>query len=152
MQRDDHNNSMNKTHHNSLSNGVNTRTIISLAISAVLIGWAFFLVSAKPAADAGAGEAPTATIVDGKQVIDITAKGGYSPRVVVAKAGVPTTLRMTTNGTFDCSASVVIPKLSYQKFLQPSGIQEIPISAEQAQGTLQGLCAMGMYNFQIKFE
>ena len=63
----------------------------------------------------------------------------------------PTILRMKTSGTFDCSASLVIPKLSYQKFLQPSGTEEINIPSEQAQGTMQGLCSMGMYNFQIKF-
>ena len=91
-------------------------------------------------------------MVDGKQIIDISAKGGYSPRVVEAKSRVPTVLRVNTQGTFDCSASLVIPKLSYQKFLQPSAIEEILISAEQAQGTLQGLCAMGMYGFQIKFQ
>lgn len=125
---------------------------IALAVSVVAIGWALFFMSAKPGAESGAVAAPTAVIVDGKQIIDISAKGGYSPRVVAAKAGVPTVLRVTTSGTFDCSASVVIPKLSYQKFLQPSGTEDIAISAEQAQGTLQGLCAMGMYNFQIKFE
>lgn len=131
---------------------MNKPIFISFAIAAIFIGWAFWVTSAPSAADTGAVTAPTATIVDGKQIIDITAKGGYSPRVVVAKAGVPTILRMTTSGTFDCSASVVIPKLSYQKFLQSSGTTDIAISAEQAQGTLQGLCAMGMYNFQIKFQ
>ncbi|MFI5260522.1 MAG: cupredoxin domain-containing protein [Candidatus Paceibacteria bacterium] len=126
-------------------------TLIALAITAVLISWAFWVIAQRPSADSPSAAA-TATIVDGKQLIDITAKGGYSPRVVTAKAGVPTILRVTTNGTFDCSASVVIPKLSYEKFLKPSGTEDIAISAEQAQGTLQGLCAMGMYNFQIKFE
>ena len=126
--------------------------IIALLISAIVIGWAVSFVSSKPGVGDVAQTVPTATIVDGKQFVDITAKGGYSPRVIVAKAGVPTTLRVTTNGTFDCSASVVIPKLSYQKFLQPSGTENIDIPAEQATGTLQGLCAMGMYNFQIKFQ
>jgi len=125
---------------------------IALAVSAVAIGWAFWVVSAKPDAGGGSAVAPTAVIVDGTQFIDISAKGGYSPRIVAAKAGVPTILRMNTSGTFDCSASVVIPKLSYQKFLQPSGTEEITLTAEQARGTLQGLCAMGMYNFQIKFQ
>jgi Cu+-exporting ATPase len=131
---------------------MNKPTISAFTIAVVLIGWAFWVIGAKPSVVTGSVGAPTATIVDGKQLIDITAKGGYSPRVVVAKAGVPTILRVTTNGTFDCSASVVIPKLSYQKFLKSSGTEDIAISAEQAQGTLQGLCAMGMYNFQIKFE
>jgi len=131
---------------------MNKPMLISLAITTVLIGWAFWVVGAKPSTDTGGTVVPTAVVVDGTQIIDITAKGGYSPRVVVAKAGVPTTLRVTTNGTFDCSASVVIPKLSYQKFLPSTGTTDIAISAEQAQGTLKGLCAMGMYNFQIKFQ
>ncbi len=131
---------------------MDTRMTIALAAGATIIGLAFLLVSLKPGTSSGGAPPPTAAIVNGTQIIDITAKGGYSPRVVVAKAGVPTVLRVTTNGTFDCSASVVIPKLSYQKFLQPSGTAEIPISAAQATGTLQGLCAMGMYNFQIQFQ
>ena len=126
--------------------------LVSVVVSGLLIGTAFWFVSAKPSTGNTGETAPTASIVDGKQIIDISAKGGYSPRRVVAKAGIPTTLRVSTNGTFDCSASLVIPKLSYQKFLQPSGTEDIAISAEQAQGTLQGLCAMGMYNFQIIFQ
>ena len=126
--------------------------IIALAVSVVAIGWAFWVVSPRLAPDSGAATPPTASIEDGKQIVDITAKGGYSPRVVVAKAGLPTVLRVTTNGTFDCSASLVIPKLSYQKSLQPSGTEDIALSAEQAHGTLQGLCGMGMYSFQIKFQ
>lgn len=131
---------------------MNMGMLIAIIISIVLIGWAISFVSSKPNTGNAAQTAPTATIVDGKQFVDITAKGGYSPRVVIAKAGIPTTIRVTTNGTFDCSASVVIPKLSYQKFLQPSGTEDIEIPAEQATGTVQGLCAMGMYNFQIKFQ
>ena len=131
---------------------MNTRLIVSLAVSAVLIGWAFWFTSLKPSAEDLGAAAPSAVTVDGKQFIDITAKGGYSPRIVTAKAGVPTVLRVSTDGTFDCSASIVVPKLSYQKILQPTGTEDIEIRAEQAQGTLQGLCGMGMYNFQIQFK
>jgi hypothetical protein len=38
------------------------------------------------------------SIVDGKQIIEIGAKGGYAPRISVAKAGIPTVLRFTTSG------------------------------------------------------
>lgn len=126
--------------------------IISLTISVALIGLVFWIASMNQNKNGINTETPAASVIDGKQIINITAKGGYSPRVVVAKAGIPTVLRVTTNGTFDCSASVVIPKISYQKSLRPSETEEIPISAEQAQGILQGLCSMGMYNFQIKFQ
>ncbi|MDO8561471.1 MAG: cupredoxin domain-containing protein [bacterium] len=122
--------------------------LVSICVSLLLIFGAFWFAG-KPA---GIDNASAVSIVDGKQLIDISAKGGYSPRIVLAKAGLPTTLRVATRGTFDCSASLVIPKLQYQKFLSPTGTEEIPISAEQAQGTMQGLCSMGMYNFQIKFQ
>ena len=125
---------------------------VSVVVSGLLIGVAFWFVSLSPNIDKNGVAVPTATITDGKQIIDISAKGGYSPRKVVAKAGITTILRVSTKGTFDCSASLVIPKLSYQKFLQPSGTEDIAISAEQAQGTIQGLCSMGMYNFQIIFQ
>jgi len=131
---------------------MNKSIFVSVAISGLLIGGAFWFVSSGSDAGEGGGGVPAVFIVDGRQIIDISAKGGYSPRKVMAKAGIPTVLRVNTKGTFDCSASLVIPRLSYQKFLQPSGIEEIAITAEQAQGTLQGLCTMGMYNFQIKFQ
>ena len=130
---------------------MNKSIFVSVAISGLLIGGAFWFVSLGPNIEDG-GEVSVVSIVDGKQIIDISAKGGYTPRKMIAKAGIPTILRVKTKGTFDCSASLVIPKLSYQKFLQSSGTEDIAISAEQAQGTIQGLCAMGMYNFQIIFQ
>ncbi|OGG71253.1 hypothetical protein A3F27_00100 [Candidatus Kaiserbacteria bacterium RIFCSPHIGHO2_12_FULL_53_13] len=132
---------------------MNKAIFISIGISALLVGGMFWFVSGNIDVGANAaGDTSAVSISDGKQFIDVSAKGGYSPRVILAKAGTPTILRVKTSGTFDCSASLVIPKLSYQKFLQPSGTEEIAISAEQAQGTMQGLCSMGMYNFQIKFQ
>lgn len=122
--------------------------LVSIVVSVLLIGGAFWLATQS----SGATASGTATIVDGIQYVDISAKGGYSPQIVTATAGMPTVLRVKTSGTFDCSASLVIPKLSYQKILQPSGTEEISIPSEQAQGTMQGLCSMGMYNFQIQFQ
>ncbi|MBI3045951.1 MAG: cupredoxin domain-containing protein [Candidatus Harrisonbacteria bacterium] len=126
--------------------------IISIIISGLLIGGALWFVSGKSGEGINAGDTASVSAAGGKQIIDVSAKGGYSPRLISAKAGLPTTLRVKTNGTFDCSASLVIPKLSYQKFLQPSGIEEIAITPEQARGTMRGLCSMGMYNFQIRFQ
>jgi plastocyanin domain-containing protein len=92
------------------------------------------------------------SVVDGKQFIDITAKGGYAPRTMVAKAGLPTVLRVKTQGTFDCSSGLTIPKLNYQKSLPATGLEEITVNPDQAQGTLQGVCGMGMYSFKIAFS
>jgi plastocyanin domain-containing protein len=60
---------------------------------------------------------PNVEIRDGVQYVTITAKGGYIPKVSSAKADIPTKLLVNTKDTFDCSASMVIPALNYQKLL-----------------------------------
>ena len=90
--------------------------------------------------------------VAGKQTIEISAKGGFSPRDVTAKADTPTTLKIKTSGTFDCSSSVSIPKLGYQTNLPPSGETVVDVPPQKAGSTLTGLCSMGMYSFTIRFE
>lgn len=92
------------------------------------------------------------SIVDGIQIVEIKAKGGYSPRKSVAKAGVPTILRMKTSGTFDCSGALVIPSINYQENLPMSGTTDITLPAQTAGKSIQGFCAMGMYNFEVDFE
>lgn len=91
-------------------------------------------------------------IRDGVQYITIDAKGGYSPRVSTAKAGIPTKLIVETNGTYDCSASLVIRSAGFQKILPQTGETEIDIGIPKAGEPLQGVCGMGMYGFKIDFE
>jgi plastocyanin domain-containing protein len=88
----------------------------------------------------------------GEQVINITVKGGYFPKVSSAKAGVPTTLRFNTKGTFDCSSAVVIPSLNYRANLSPSGITEVDVPAQEPGTKLRGTCSMGMYSFTVNFN
>ncbi len=91
-------------------------------------------------------------IEDGVQIIDLAAKGGFTPGLVEARADLPTELRITTNGTYDCSSSIVIPSLGYKKTLPATGIETIRISTDKATGTLEGTCGMGMYSFEIAFK
>lgn len=91
-------------------------------------------------------------IRDGVQYVTIDAKGGYSPKVSMAKAGIPTKLIVKTNGTYDCSASLVIRSLSYQKVLAQTGEDTIDLGTPKAGEPLQGVCGMGMYNFLINFS
>ena len=69
----------------------------------------------------------------------------------MAKAGIPTVLRINTDGTFDCSAAVRIPALSVSEILPNSGVKEIDLGTPNV-GTLDGNCGMGMYPFEIVFE
>jgi len=90
-------------------------------------------------------------IRDGVQYITINARGGYSPKVSTAEANIPTKLVIKTNGTYDCSASLVIKSIGYQKILPQTGEEIIDLNTPQT-GTLQGLCSMGMYNFTVNFK
>ena len=91
------------------------------------------------------------SIVDGKQIIEINTKGGYSPKLSEAKAGMPTILRFKTNGTFDCSSSVRIPSMNISKILPNTGTTDIAVNTPQA-GLLQGTCGMGMFKFEVDFK
>jgi plastocyanin domain-containing protein len=89
---------------------------------------------------------------NGKQIIEISARGGYAPRQSIAKSGIPTVIRMKTSGTFDCSSALSIPSLGIRLNLPSSGTKDIEIPAQQSGSTLAATCAMGMYNFQIQFN
>jgi plastocyanin domain-containing protein len=96
-------------------------------------------------------QAQNVEIRDGVQYITIDAKGGYSPKISSAKADIPTKLVVKTNGTYDCSSSLVIKSIGYQKILAQTGEEIIDIGTPKAGVPLQGVCGMGMYNFSISF-
>ncbi len=124
-------------------------TVISLVIAAILIVGAFMI--ARGDFSRTGQPANNISVVDGKQIIVITAKGGYKPRQSVAKAGIPTIIRFNTNGTFDCSSSVRIPSMNISQILPRSGSTDIDIGSGTL-GVLKGSCGMGMYPFEIVFE
>ncbi len=88
---------------------------------------------------------------DGIQYINIAARGGYSPKVSTAKAGIPTKLIVETNGTFDCSAALVVRSAGFQKILPRTGKTEIDLGVHEVGDKVEGVCGMGMYSFEIKF-
>jgi len=124
--------------------------IISIIAAVILIGGAFLLTKNNNITEQVAN-ANNVTVVDGKQIIEIRAKGGYLPRRSIAKAGMPTILRFDTLGTFDCSASVRIPSMDISKILPNSGTTDIDLGSSK-QGIMEGTCGMGMYPFEINFQ
>ena len=86
------------------------------------------------------------------QVVEITAKGGYTPKISEAKAGMPTILRMKTQSTYDCTSSVNIPTLNIRKILPPDGATDIPLPPQKLGTSVTILCGMGMYNSVINFN
>ncbi|MDD5710816.1 MAG: cupredoxin domain-containing protein [Candidatus Colwellbacteria bacterium] len=129
---------------------INTIVIIAVVI---LVGGTFVLTRGNndPNIESKQDQSNIA-IVGGEQIIEINAKGGYSPKVTTAKANIPTIVKIRTQGTFDCSSAFTIPALGYHTNLPSSGITEIEVPPQKAGTKLQGLCSMGMYSFIINFN
>ena len=90
-------------------------------------------------------------IKNGIQYITLNARGGYFPNVSSAKADIRTKLIMKTSGAYDCSASLVIRSIGFQKILPQTGETEIDLGKPEAGKSIQGVCGMGMYSFLINF-
>lgn len=127
-------------------------TLFALLFGTLLVLLAIWYAGSGSSSNNSPPSPASVSIIDGVQIIEVLARGGYTPRSIEAKAGMPTVLKVATKNTFDCSAALVIPQMDYRKMLSPSGMEEIRIPAEKAQGTLKGLCSMGMYGFEINFR
>jgi len=127
-------------------------SILLFVIAAALVSVVALVLLARGGAKPGDTARANVSNVGESQVIEISAKGGFSPRDVTAKAGTATTLKIKTSSTFDCSSSLTIPKLGYQTNLPPSGETVVDVPPQKPGSTLTGLCSMGMYSFTIQFE
>ena len=121
--------------------------IITIALLAVF-GYIFLGNSSEVKVEPG----QNIEIRDGVQYVRIQAKGGYSPRISTAKAGIPTKLIVETANTFDCSRALVVRSANFQNILPQTGETEIDVGIGKAGEPLRGVCSMGMYNFQVNFE
>ena len=121
-----------------------------ILVTAFILGSAFLLTRGN---DLPPPSGPMSTVDStGAQIIEIYAKGGYNPKQIVAKADVPTIIRMKTEGTFDCSSSLSIPSLGKRLALQPTGTTDIEVPPQKAGSSLKGVCTMGMYSFSVNFN
>lgn len=126
-------------------------TIISIIISVALIVGTIYFVSDSPASSGDeVAESQNIEVRDGVQYVTINAKGGYSPRVTQINGGIPTKLVVKTDGTYDCSASLIVRSVGFQKILQPTGEEVIDLGTPKSGDKVLGVCGMGMYNFQIR--
>lgn len=125
-------------------------TVIAIVVGSLLIAGAIILSSGN-GVSSNQVNGNNVSVVAGKQIVTINVKGGYQPSKSIAKAGIPTIIRFSTNGTFDCSSAIRIPSLGIQKILPQSGNTDIDIGNPQV-AKLQGMCGMGMYRFEIDFQ
>jgi plastocyanin domain-containing protein len=125
--------------------------IVSVGISLALIIGVLYAVSDRPAPKGQNETAPSENIAirDGVQYVTVTARSGYSPRVTQMKSGIPTKLVVKTDGTYDCSASLVVRSAGFQKVLPPTGEEVIDLGTPQSGEEVHGVCGMGMYAFRL---
>lgn len=124
----------------------------SIGFLLLIVGIALFVTLTMGAAETSGTPNREAVSMDGeKQIIDITAKAGYSPKLVEAKSGITTIIRVSTNNTFDCSSALTFPDLKINKNLPANGKTDIEIAGQPAGSELEGTCSMGMYSFKIRF-
>jgi uncharacterized protein len=124
----------------------------SIIITLAFIVGLGILFMGEPTTNSGGKSGENIQIKNGVQYVTVSAKGGYFPRVSSAKAGIPTKLIMKTNGIYDCSASLVIRSIGFQKILPQTGETEIDLGIPKTGVPLQGVCGMGMYSFVVNFN
>lgn len=130
----------------------NINKLISGVIIVLVVYIGFLFYKGIPSKQESSTVGNNVSSTDGKQIIEITAKGGYSPKQLTAKANTETILRIKTNNTFDCSSSLVISKLGIRQNLPPTGTTEIAITPQKEGSKIAGACSMGMYTFNINFN
>ena len=80
----------------------NKNTGYAILVVAVLIGGAIiFTNKGNPSNTELVSNNSNVQLNNGMQIISIDAKGGYWPKKIAAKAGVPTTIRFITNNKID---------------------------------------------------
>ncbi len=123
-----------------------TITDISVLLGAValsiLVIWFFFL-SEKEGARVAAS--------NGVQEANIVVKGGYTPDLLVVKAGQPVRLNFVRQETASCSEMVLFPDFNQSAKLPPGETVTIEFTPEQP-GEYDFQCQMGMLHGKLIVE
>ena len=117
-------------------------TIGGLALSALVIWYFFFSRATGTRAAVGAG---------GVQEAQIIVKGGYTPDVLVVKAGQPVRLNFLRQETASCSEMVLFPDFDRSAKLPPGEIVPIEFTP-QTPGEYEFTCQMGMLRGKLIVE
>jgi plastocyanin domain-containing protein len=109
----------------------------------LLIAWYFWF----------APKAQTRALVSasGAQEVAVTVKGGYTPDVIVVKAGRPVRLTFTRQESSACSEQVLFPDFSKNAFL-PEGQQVSLEFTPEKPGEYGFQCQMGMLRGKLIVE
>jgi plastocyanin domain-containing protein len=119
-----------------------TVTIGGIALS-LFIAWFFWL--------APKGQTRISTVVSGVQEVAISVKGGYTPDIIVVKAGQPLRMRFTRHESSSCSEMVLFPDFNTSAKL-PEG-EEVSVEfTPDKPGEYGFQCQMGMLRGKLIVE
>jgi plastocyanin domain-containing protein len=119
---------------------------------AIVIGFAAFMLLTNTWLASAQTVSQNVTLAEGKQEIVIEAGEGYNPSKTLAKADVPTILKIKTTGTLDCSLALAIPAIGFRKTLPIAGETLVEVPPQRSSSKLRGICSMAMYSFEITFQ
>lgn len=107
----------------------------------VALAWYFF--QPRTATDA--------TVEGGRQVVDVTVKGGYSPSLIRVEAGTPVRLRFHRQENSDCTSRVVFPDLRKSASLEAFGTTTLDLDITEP-GEYSWACGMNMLHGTLVAE
>jgi P-type Cu+ transporter len=87
---------------------------------------------------------------EGRQVVEITVRGGYHPDRILALAGLPLRLRFRREEDEACTERVVFSSPHLDRRLAAVAITAIDLPA-QPTGQIRFTCGMGRYRGRIDF-
>ena len=117
-------------------------TLGGIALS-IFIAWFFWL--------APKGQTRATAVAGGAQEVAVTVKGGYTPDVILVKAGQPVRLHFTRQESAACSERVLFPDFN-QNALLPEG-QEVTLEfTPEKVGEYGFQCLMGMFRGKLIVE
>ena len=117
-------------------------TLVGVALSGFIVWFFWFAPKGQTRAAAGAG---------GVQEVAVTVKGGYTPDVIVVKAGQPVRLRFTRQESAACSEMVLFPNFSQSAKL-PEGEEVALEFTPDRPGEYGFQCQMGMLRGKLIVE
>jgi len=117
-------------------------TIGGIVLS-LLIVWFFWL--------APKGKTRVSADKNGIQEVAITVKGGYTPDIIVVKAGQPLRMRFTRQESSSCSETVTFPDFNKSAKL-PEGQEVIIEFTPEKPGEFGFQCLMGMLRGKLIVE
>jgi plastocyanin domain-containing protein len=121
---------------------IDISVLLGAVILSALVIW-FFFFSEK--------EGARLAMANGVQETNIVVKGGYTPDVLVVKAGQPVRLNFTRQETASCSEMVLFPDFDRSAKL-PTG-ETVPIEfTPETPGEYDFQCQMGMLHGKLIVE